>query len=908
MKKLLIPYAALVSLSILLLMCAGTGATATAVSTESEAAPEPGTPREGTIRKVYIVQLAHLDIGFTAPPDDVAEECKARIDQVLGYLNTYPAFKWTIESIWQLEQWLLRTDDPAKIAELFDFVHAGRIGLCGGYANMHSSMLGSEEINRFLYPAQRLRRDHGVAINTVAMNDVPGWTQALPQVMTKSGCPYFLTGPNTWLGGAAQIPMADRPFYWEGPDGSRVLTWMGYGHYLEGAFEYSLHGNHSQMEQGLLGKIAEWESAGYPYDAILVLDGTGDNGMADNVVNVINNVAWWNANHTIELILALPEEFFQHMEETYPGSFPVYSGDSAGFWAGTVNCGVPAGQAAVRIAGDRVLTGERLAVIDYLEGGSYPAERIDAVYHDILNADEHSGSGVGWPGLLTKAEIDRANLYKFRECARAYRSSSSLVNSGLDALGEASGSAEPAIVVFNPLSWERTDLVRARIPAPLHSSSFIIRDGVTQEEVPYQKVDDSFIEFVAKSVPPMGQKIFPGETVPTPPVYPDAVILSGGGKTLENDFYSVTAGPQGLSIRDKSTGRELVNGASDFTFNGLIRASNQEDFLGVHEIMPMGNATLSGNPGPVSGELVVEFASLPLVRTRITLYSDVKRIDLSNTMDRSRMRFVPYADHSDHYSLCFPFDLALTGGSRARIENPNAVIRPDRDYLPGAYVGNFVSQHAIDLREASGFGVTLANRESFFNEIGGPFHHSATFDPDEATIFNKVFQKLDQGDTKDQGIVTITSMDNGIEVVRFNHSITTSSLTPGSMEATAPVHTVRFGWSFGLPLEAVFVNGSGKEARGGRAAMEESFFSLSHDNVILTAIKKAEFNESTDIIFRVQELAGTAATGVELRSTFPFTHAELCTVVEQAVSGGSLPVSPITFDIGPHETVTIRAR
>jgi len=906
MNKQVVLYAVSLSLSFLLLMCAVPGATALTASSAPGDEKQSASSREDTIQKVYIVQLTHCDIGFTAPPDDVAEECKARIDQVIGYLHTYPDFKWTIESIWQLEQWLERTDDPAKVAELFDFVSAGRIAVCGGYANMHSSMLGSEEMNRFLYPAQRLRSDHGVTIDTVAMNDVPGWSQAMPQVMSQSGCPYFLTGPNTWLGGAAKIPMAERPFYWEGPDGSRVLTWMGYGHYLEGAFEYSLHGNHTQMEQGLLGKIAEWEAAGYPYDAILVIDGTGDNGMANNVVNVINNVAWWNSTHSIELILATPGEFFRYMEQTYPGSFPVYSGDSAGFWAGTVNCGVPVGQAAARVAGDQVLTGEKLAAIDFLRGGSYPVEEIDGVYHEILNIDEHSGSGVGWPGLLTKAEIDRANLYKFMESARAYRASCSLLDTGLEALGRGSGFSGPAILVFNSLSWERTDPVRVEIPAPLYGSAFIIKDGATQAEIPYQKLGDSTIAFIAESVPALGQKVYYGEAVSTPPVYPDRVFLSGGGTILENDFYIVTADPQGLSIVDKETGRELVNGASEFAFNGLIRANNGDDFIGVHEKLPIGKATISGSSGPVSGELAVDFESLPLTQLRIVLHAGVKRIDLANTMDRSRMRFVPFADHSEHYSLTFPFDLAVSEGAQAGIENPNAVIRPDRDYLPGAYVGNFVSQHAIDLREASGFGVTMANRESFFNEIGGPFHHSSAFDPEEATIVNKVVQKLDQGDTKDQGIVTITSMDNGIQVSRFHYAITTASIPPGSMAA---VHTVRFGCSFDLPLEAVFFLGKGEEGGFGDApAPSESFFSLSRDNVILLAVKKAEFNGDSDVIFRIQEIAGIAATGVKLRSIFPFTHAELCTVVEQAIPGGTLPVDPIVFDIEPHETVTIRAR
>ena len=69
---------------------------------------------------------------------------------------------------------------------------------------------------------------------------------------------------------------------------------------------------------------------------------------------------------------------------------------------------------------------------------------------------------------------------------------------------------------------------------------------------------------------------------------------------------------------------------------------------------------------------------------------DLSAVELVNTLDKERMRFVPYDRHSDHYSITFPFDLDITGDFNARIENPNILIRPDRDYLDGAFIGNFV--------------------------------------------------------------------------------------------------------------------------------------------------------------------------------------------------------------------------
>ncbi len=607
------------------------------------------------------------------------------------------------------------------------------------------------------------------------------------------------------------------------------------------------------------------------------------------------------------MILSTPEEFFRHMEETYPGAFPVHSGDSAGAWAGAVNCGTPVSQGWIRTAGDRILTAEELAAVNFMNGSDYPAGRIDSVYQDILAFDEHSGAGVGWPGLLTKEEIDRSNRIDFETAERAYSMSGSLLELTLGEFCGAIGVTSPAIIVFNPLSWARTDVVRITLPEAVYNLDFILRDGSTLEEIPYQKMEDSAIEFIAGDVPPAGYRVFYGEQVSEPPSYPDLVTVSGNGRILENEFYRISVSQDGLSIVDKEFDRELVNRDSNFFFNGLIRAFNQEDFFGIYHSLPTGPVTLGGSPGPVNGGLVLEFASSPLARTEIILYAGLNKIELINTLDRGRMRFVPYSRHSDHYSLTFPFALDIESDFAARVENPNVMIRPDTDYLQGAFVGNFVSQHAIDLREASGFGVTLANRESFMNEIGGVYHRNTNFQPEEATVVNRVVQKLDQGETSDQGIVTITSMDDGIEISRFHHAIVSSQMPADSLSLLVPVEAVRFGWSFDRPLEAAFVRGKARY-HGGRADPEASFFQLSRDNVVLVAVKRSEFNGDSDLIFRIQEVGGTAAAGVAILSPFSFQSAELNTLVEEGIEGGTLPPDPITFDIGPHETVTIRAR
>ncbi|MEJ7606655.1 MAG: hypothetical protein WKF37_10395 [Bryobacteraceae bacterium] len=111
----------------------------------------PAEQRTGSIRRIFVLCHSHLDIGFTRPPDEVARDYKDNIDEALRLTRANADFKWTIESAWMLEEWLRRTSDPALVAELGRMLRAGRMGLGVAFANMHSGLMGAEEVNRLTY-------------------------------------------------------------------------------------------------------------------------------------------------------------------------------------------------------------------------------------------------------------------------------------------------------------------------------------------------------------------------------------------------------------------------------------------------------------------------------------------------------------------------------------------------------------------------------------------------------------------------------------------------------------------------------------------------------------------------------------------------------------------------------------
>jgi alpha-mannosidase len=111
--------------------------------------------------------------------------------------------------------------------------------------------------------------------------------------------------------------------------------------------------------------------------------------------------------------------------------------------------------------------------------------------------------------------------------------------------------------------------------------------------------------------------------------------------------------------------------------------------------------------------------------------------------------------------------------------------------------------------------------------------------------------------------------------------------------------TVRHGWEYNYPLTAVVTT-----AHPGSLPASHSFVSVSPDNVVLTAVKKAE--DTNALIFRVYEWAGKAAT-VEFHVPPGATGATVTNMMETP-EGDALPLSGDTVKapIKPFEILTVQ--
>jgi hypothetical protein len=856
-----------------------------------------------TIKYLYVIQLSHLDIGFTDPQDVVAQGCKETIDDAIWLCQEFPNYKWTIEEIWQLQQWWVRST-PAEKQVLLDLIRQRRIAVTAGYATQHSSVMGHEEINRFLYPAQVLRESLGIPISVIIQDDVPGYAWGLPSVLAKSRVPYMITGTNLWIGGGTSISPGEFPFYWVGPDGDSVLTWISTRTYLEGTFSYGLWSVESAHDSLSL-RLPEWEAAGYPYDAILVMGGTGDNGGTS--ISMTRVADEWNATYdNPRIIIATPEEFFAHLEAQYGREHPSYSGEWGNYWdGGAIN--TPLSLSLCRQSHDAAMSAEKTATLAMILGAAaYPSGISRDMYMTMLEFDEHSTGGGCWPGMMTPEEVRRQNEIAFGYAQTAWEGAEFVYESSLDTLLGLVRTEDPTLIVFNPLSWTRTEPLRLVLSDSLFSSAFTLLDGVTHVPVPYQIIPETReILFVAEGVPALGFKVF--EILPSRPprVAVSRSLPTREGPrqlrqrmpaTIENRFYRLvvdTLEGNIVSFWDKTADRELVDGESDLAFNGLIKALNRQTWAGKYEVVSSGTVTVrQGLAGSVAQSLIIERGDCPLVRTEITLYQDLARADLLNVLDVRRMAYVPYEDGFDYYDFTFPFNLEEF---EAHLEIANTFMLPQTDNLPAAAIPYFVTQHGLDL-SAADYGITWASREGMVHEFGKINAYATTFDPHRATLLSRVIKHENECEFQGGRVGPFRAEPPGIPL-SFHYALTTHG------SGFDPVAATRFIWGYSNPLVA---REKPPQAAAPLAEPALSLLSLEQPNVMVVNLKKADWGD--DVIARLLELSGIPT---EARLSSPYFRIEAATRannVEEDLYPLPVQQNSVVCPMRPRETATIRLR
>ncbi len=184
----------------------------------------PGAPK---VTDIWVVFKTHFDLGYT----DLVANVRARyrvemmdnalrdIDATRGLPNDQH-FVWTLPG-WPLAYVLGPGQDAGRRQRIIQAVREGTLVAHAMPASIETESLDLEDLVRGLGFASKVAREYGRPLPIAAkMTDVPAHSWVLPTLLTNAGVKFLQLGANS----GSQYPRVPKLFWWEGPDGSRILT------------------------------------------------------------------------------------------------------------------------------------------------------------------------------------------------------------------------------------------------------------------------------------------------------------------------------------------------------------------------------------------------------------------------------------------------------------------------------------------------------------------------------------------------------------------------------------------------------------------------------------------------------------------------------------------------------------
>ncbi|MDZ7702943.1 MAG: glycoside hydrolase family 38 C-terminal domain-containing protein [Trueperaceae bacterium] len=164
---------------------------------------------------------AHLDLAWLWPLGETRRKAERTFSTVVALMERYPEFKFNQSSA-QLYA-LIEEDNRPLFEAIRRRVKAGQWELVGGmWVEPDANMPCGESLARQLLYGQRyFARHFAQHAQTAWLPDCFGFTPALPQLLRHAGIDSFMTTKLVWN---ETNPFPHDLFWWEGLDGSRVLS------------------------------------------------------------------------------------------------------------------------------------------------------------------------------------------------------------------------------------------------------------------------------------------------------------------------------------------------------------------------------------------------------------------------------------------------------------------------------------------------------------------------------------------------------------------------------------------------------------------------------------------------------------------------------------------------------------
>jgi alpha-mannosidase len=641
---------------------------------------------------IHVVPSSHQDIAWMDTPEKCIEfRDEKMITPALKRLAESPMFHFGVENAMNLYEYLER--HPERFEEIAKYTREGRLEWGANFNQPYEGMYNGEALIRQTYLGKkRLQKMIPGAEFTCAWDeDVPGRTLQRAQMLAKAGVKYL------------QFSRFEPGVYnWFSPDGSHISCWTP-GQYECSGRPIRYAKTEADRTEAFSVMLENWDSyfkernlssdfiyiSSHDFSTPLDYDSyfADWNEKVKNGQSKLPTIKYSTGSKSLASIV------------NGGGQIDSIMGERPSIWLYIHGPGHEQALKAGRKASRTLTAAEKFAAIDALLKKDmliYPQTKLEEAWENAIYPDH--GWGGNW-GNIT----DKLFKTKFETAVSIADSILQQKTKDISGMIKLKNTGIP-IVVFNSLSWKRTDPVEVLINTEgIYTNQFMLKDE-NGKSIEYQFISanttstDSEIKllFVATDIPPIGYKTYylvpgqAGESHNVGMVYDNGII--------DSRYYQVRLGVGGVSsIFDKRLQRELIQ--EDKFLCGEV-FSMESVGHGAGEFTEVQQPTMNGfekmSQYSTSWQLVEQGIVRTVLETahpwknctvkqRLIIYNQIKKIDfevdiLGFNGERNREFRVAFPLQLDNAQVAYRVPMAVVEVGKTEIPVPGGFSKPEQIY------------------------------------------------------------------------------------------------------------------------------------------------------------------------------------------------------------------------------------
>ena len=522
----------------------------------------------------HLTGNSHIDAAWLWPWTETVDAVRRTYGTAAQLLSEYPTYTYT-QSVAAYSAWMA-DKYPSLNEQIVSDVKAGRWEVVGGMWVEPDLNLpdGESQVRQLLVGQAEFQKLYGTTAKIGWNPDSFGYNWQLPQIYKRSGIDYFVTQKMGW-NDTNKLPL--KLFWWQAPDGSKVLTYFPHD-----------YANNNLNPVRLAADMATARQQAPGLTTMLDLYGVGDHGGGPTRTMLDQGLHWMEPNKVVPAEnFGTSLTYLQKMQGELASNSPIWNYTTMGKGlhelpapaAGQVSVptwndelyleyhrGVYTTQAAhkrsMRDSEEWMLNAEKYASLAWLDGAAYPQAELNEAWKKVLFNQFHdlaAGSGIATIYRDAQKDYDDVKFATDAVSSTALSTIAARVNTHNEQHHE---HAAVPVMVWNPLGWTRDGLTEVTVQMPEPADSITLIDG-TGKVVPSQVISTEaathtfHVLLQPESVPSMGYEVL--HAIPGHKDF--ASDLKAHDFTMENAALRVAIDPATgcvTSLMDKRSGFESL--------------------------------------------------------------------------------------------------------------------------------------------------------------------------------------------------------------------------------------------------------------------------------------------------------------------------------------------------------------